>query len=180
MLSAGVQGKLDRIAEIRDEISTLEQELEELLGSPAPTAAPKDKKAEKDERAGKKVRVCSICGKPGHDVRKCPRGVGMHPDNPKPSKGREPCAECGSTGTRHFKTCSRPKGAAPTKAFASPDTSAEIPKEPLTPDQYEKVRSEMHDRNFSTGQFSLINKMRPSEVNSAIRSEDYEDYLATR
>ena len=38
----------------------------------------------------------------------------------------------------------------------------------------------MDDREFMSAKYSLTHKLPPREVNAAIRSTDYEDYLASR
>jgi hypothetical protein len=51
--------------------------------SPKPlTIRDRQKELEATEPVSRKHRVCSICGKPGHDVRKCPDGKRQHLDGP--------------------------------------------------------------------------------------------------
>lgn len=62
-----------------------------LAGEPEREVASKESsKKETVKTTGKKYkkRVCSICSESGHDVRKCPKGKGMHPDNPRDEQMR--------------------------------------------------------------------------------------------
>ena len=52
--------------------------------------------------------------------------------------------------------------------------------EPITKDQYAGLRSAMHDRDFQSGQYASENRVPLAEVNAAVRSRSYDDYLATR
>jgi hypothetical protein len=38
----------------------------------------------------------------------------------------------------------------------------------------------MHKREFQSARYSLVNKLPPKEVNAAIRSTDYDDYIDNR
>jgi hypothetical protein len=38
----------------------------------------------------------------------------------------------------------------------------------------------MHDRGFSSAEYALSRKLSPREVNAAIKSTDYDDYLDNR
>ena len=74
---------------------------------------------------------------------------------------------CGSTGAWHFKTC---KG-----IQQHVDNSEEF-----GPGQYEKIRVAMHDKEFQSARYALINKLSPREVNFAVRSKDYGEYRELR
>jgi DNA-binding CsgD family transcriptional regulator len=50
----------------------------------------------------------------------------------------------------------------------------------LSTDQYDALRRVMFDRHFSSAEYALTVKLSPREVNTAIRSADYDDYLAIR
>lgn len=199
MLSARAEKKLERIVEIQEEMEKLEAELEEILGSPTlPSVGDKGEKREKrtyTKRGGesattrsaekKSGRICSNCGQPGHDLRKCPKGKGVYltDGQEKHRSNREPCAECGSKGSRHFKTCSKYGQRKETiPSFAGSDDSPEAPSpiEPLTSEQYGAIRSAMNDREFMSAKYALVNKLRPTEVNHAVRSSSYEHYLDIR
>lgn len=73
-----------------------------------------------------------------------------------------------------------PRGADKYNAKKEEETAAETRVEPLTPEQYADVRSAMNDREFQSAQYSLVNKLRPSEVNAAIKSDNYQSYLDGR
>lgn len=84
---------------------------------------------------------------------------------------------CGSTGSRHFKTCSQ----SGSRDVQNLTPAREAPKtEALGPDRYEAIRTAMHDRDFSSVQYALTNRYSPREVNAVIKSVDYDDYLMNR
>ena len=89
-----------------------------------------------------------------------------------------PCPECGSKGARHFKICSQ-NGAYTRKVIGEED---QVPTDPkaLTEEQYDDLRDAMHDREFQSARYSLVNKLPPKEVNAAIRSSDYDAYVDSR
>lgn len=82
------------------------------------------------------------------------------------------CSECGSRG-RHFKTCTR---------SGAPNLEALTPKETrsLTENEYAALRDAMNDRDFMSAKYALTHRLSPREVNIAVRSLDYEDYLNDR
>lgn len=189
MISQEAQGRLDRILAIQGELIGLENELEQLLAGTTDNPA-----AEVAGKPEKHTRACSICDKPGHDVRKCPDGKGMHPDNPKnpadKPKGttkakvaelRNQGATVGeiakklglgtATVSYHFTNLKKEEGGISTPRAAS---------EPLTAEQYADLRSAMHDKEFQSASYSLTKKLRPAEVNNAVRSSGYRDYLESR
>jgi hypothetical protein len=85
------------------------------------------------------------------------------------SKKRNKCSLCGKSG--HSKrTCPGLKQHA---------DEAPSPRRFLSREDYDKVRSEMHEHNFMSNQFALTNKLSPKEVNAAVPSIDYEDYRDT-
>ena len=91
---------------------------------------------------------------------------------------KKPC--CGSTGSRHFKTCPQygtPASDAPVRgevSYAGPSKAA------LGPDRYKAIREAMRDKEFQSARYALVNKVSPKEVNAAVRSKDYDDYLEIR
>lgn len=77
------------------------------------------------------------------------------------------CKKCGKQG--HIaKTCT---AVVPTFGDKAQLTTK------LTNQQYDEVRDAMRDREFMSGQYSLTHKLPPREVNAAIRSADYKEYL---
>jgi hypothetical protein len=84
----------------------------------------------------------------------------------------KPC--CGSKGARHFKTCPL-NGKETIRTFAPEQPKKES--SPLDGFQYEALRDAMHDRDFSSAEYALTNRLSPREVNAAIKSADYDDYL---
>jgi hypothetical protein len=103
--------------------------------------------------------------------------VAAKPKNQKKGKNKPAgkrtttCKNCGELG--HIsKTCTN----APKAAEAQQSSEA---REPLSAEQYGAVRTAMHDREFQSGKYSLSSKLSPKEVNAAIRSRNYEDYLDT-
>lgn len=88
------------------------------------------------------------------------------------------CKNCGEPG--HFaKTCPNPTASQDDRMIGS---SAAAPKgrEPLSKEQYNQVRQAMRLDDFMSAEFASANDMPTREVNSAIRSDNYEDYLAIR
>lgn len=108
-------------------------------------------KKKKAEKIGKKQRVCSICGRSGHDVRKCPQGKGMHPDNQRDAQPSER-----------------------SDSMEAPRSVA------FNVDRYEAVREAMQDHDFQSAKYALTNRLSPKEVNATVRSTDYENYLEIR
>jgi len=51
---------------------------------------------------------------------------------------------------------------------------------PLDGFQYEALRDAMHDRGFSSAEYALTNRLSPREVNAAIKSTDFDDYIEHR
>src|SRR3989344_1954319 len=76
---------------------------------------------------------------------------------------------CGSVGPRHKKDCQQASSPTP-----RPHNEA------FGPDRYKAIRAAMHDREFQSARYSLVNKLLPREVNTAVRSKDYTDYLDIR
>jgi Zinc knuckle len=121
--------------------------------------------------------TCKKCGQKGHFAKTCSAQVEPAPKTDAPVRG-ERCTECHTTGSRHFKTCSRNRKET-NPQFVSRETS--VPREePMTEAQYDKLRDDMFNKGFSTLIYSTANKIRPREINVAIRSTDYDDYLASR
>ena len=93
-----------------------------------------------------------------------------HAHRKMPQRAKKEC--CGSTGSRHFKWCTKKDGSA---APTDPTPSAA-----LGPDRYEAIREAMNDREFQSAEYALVHKLSPREVNAAVRSADYTDYLDNR
>lgn len=108
--------------------------------------------------------------------------------NPSPRKVArfqpKPC--CGSTGPRHKKGCAN--GTPYAQSDASKELSDGIRSfhqertkpDPLALAEYSELREAMHDREFQSAQYALTKRLPPREVNTAVRSSSYEDYLAIR
>lgn len=50
----------------------------------------------------------------------------------------------------------------------------------IGPDRFKAIRDAMHGRDFSSAAYALTNKLSPKEVNAAVRSTDYTNYLDIR
>jgi hypothetical protein len=88
-------------------------------------------------------------------------------------KGQKICKNCGKPG--HIaKTCKEP--GSPVAQNEQPSA----PREPLSIEQYDDIRAAMHDREFQSGKYSLSHKLSPKEVNAAVRSSTYQNYLDSR
>lgn len=84
----------------------------------------------------------------------------------------EKCSQCHTTGTRHFKNCPT------TKNFVATVT-ADLRK-PLNEIQYIALRDALHDKEFTSLHYSRDNNLPRWEVNQAIKSVDYRDYIKSR
>lgn len=51
---------------------------------------------------------------------------------------------------------------------------------PLSEEQYDALREAMQDKEFMSARYALVNKVSPREVNHAVRSTSYNDYLDQR
>ncbi len=114
-----------------------------------------------------------------HDAPPTPRKESAKPrETPKKNVGGRKagsvhlCSGCGKQG-HSIRTCPKARGMHPDNP--KPDVTIEIDE-----GQYEKLRDAMHDREFMSAKYALTNKLSPREVNAAIRSTDYEDYLESR
>jgi hypothetical protein len=177
--------RLERIDEVRGEIANLTKELKDLvgLGDMDIVAAPVGR-----GKKGKKNRsTCSICGESGHNVATCAKGKGMHPNNPRENKsagklsnGRmprgvaKPC--CGSKGSRHMKTCRQYRGS-DFGLQADPSIETPKPSRELSSEEYGDLRDAMNDMEFQSIPYALTHKLSPKEVNKAVRSSSYEEYI---
>ncbi len=91
----------------------------------------------------------------------------------------KPC--CGSKGARHFKTCVNfPGNLNKGNNGDEGEKREEKPREPLTMEQYADVKNAIHDGEFQSAKYSLVNKLHIREVNEAIRSNSYDNYLELR
>jgi hypothetical protein len=162
-----------------------EEEVEEVEEEPPP----RSKKAS----ASSIVNGCAECGSPRRHKSNCSK---RSPTTDKViGKGtsfarspRKPCDECGSTGTRHFTTCSM-SGAKPQKPF--------VPTEEMTPVGVEKSNGRtildtplrLTEQEFKEAQVAIIDGLtltqvgfsyphvELSEIRKVTDSLDYEDYL---
>jgi len=96
--------------------------------------------------------------------KKTPRGI--------PGRTVKPC--CGSTGSRHFKTCPLANGGS--KPFA-PEKKATGERTLMERSDYDALRAAMQDKEFQSAQYALVHKIAPTEVNRAVVSRDYEEYV---
>lgn len=96
----------------------------------------------------------------------------------KKAGGQKEKACCGSKGVRHLKTCPN-NGRKMRDKLGGEDIRPEYKpeKRELEESEYDAIRSAMHGRNFSSQQYALVNKLPPKEVNMAVASTDYEDYI---
>lgn len=153
MLSAGVQKKLDRIAEIREDISALELELEQLLSTPAAAVVQKKVRAKK-ESSNKKSSA----------------------------SGRQPCDECGSM-RRHFKTCSlggKSKAQDDVEKQEFEEPQPQDIGDALTSDQFSEVHNLLKEEGLSSHEIADRTGYELKEVNAAITSRKYGMYLFNR
>lgn len=190
-MDAKIEKRLRNIGEligrrqaILEELETVEKEIEYELaaagGSKPLTAA--DKKKVSEPATGK--HKCGNCGKEGHIRRTCPAAVNYHAANEKEKSTRPAKSCCGSTGSRHFNWCKENGTKEPTRSmqdvYTDQNEHASSPRVPLTQEQYDTLREAMHDREFMSAKYALINKLSPAEVNAAVLSVSYENYLITR
>lgn len=98
------------------------------------------------------------------------------------SKQEVRCEECKTTGSRHFNTCSKAKGTSGDLSSMSGATQGHVPQPRVAigPDRYNMIREAMHDKEFQSARYALVNKLSPAEVNAAVRSKDYSEYLDIR
>lgn len=90
---------------------------------------------------------------------------------------KEPCPECGSKGSRHFNTCSL-KGASP-KMIEEATTTA-VSSEPITEAQFDHVKEKQEEGDASSLDLSKEFDCPVREVNIAIFSKSYDEYLEKR
>ncbi len=86
------------------------------------------------------------------------------PKQATPKGSPKPC--CGSMGPRHKNTC--PQNDKPKKSTAT---------EMLNRLQFDDIKDAMRDRDFTSLSYALDNKLPVREVNVALKSKDYEEYL---
>jgi hypothetical protein len=98
----------------------------------------------------------------------------------RPSKAegrssRTPCAECGSKGTKHFKTCSR-------AAFATIANMRPVPTKanPFTEEQYDMLKATQEEGEMVSSAYARDHDLPLGEVNVAMFSRTYEGYLKER
>jgi hypothetical protein len=69
----------------------------------------------------------------------------------------------------------------PKAAQPEPQAHAIAPRvEPMTQDQYANLQDAKFDKRFSTLTYASEHKIRPAEINAAIKSGDYQNYLDIR
>ncbi len=146
--------KIERVRELLAQRDEIGRELGEILGGNL--AAPPAPRRE-TPKPEKKATPTKASGRPVAHTRGTPK----------------PCY--GSTGARHFKTC-KLNGKPSTN---NADATSSVGKD-LTQEQYDELRDAMHDREFMSAKYALTHELSPREVNAAIRSTDYEDYLESR
>jgi hypothetical protein len=92
-------------------------------------------------------------------------------------KRRPKCSICGKPG-HNVMTCPDGKGKHPNNT-PEPTASTKA-SEPLFESEYDELREAMLDREFQSAKYALVHKLSPREVNAAVRSADYADYLDDR
>lgn len=91
----------------------------------------------------------------------------------KTGRKKSACGKCGRAG-HNAKTCAQQEPAEPKPEYQQP------PSEAIGPDRYKAIREAMLDKEFMSGRYAMTNKLSPREVNAAVRSKDYSDYLEIR
>lgn len=139
----------------------------------------------------KKKYGCTKCGKPGHRSKTCSKGLtpkiqsdsiaGRH------SEGK-PC--CGSFGPLHKKGCKNYGVVLPPKErnshtvdqYEEDETQTNDPerankkREVLSLSEFHRIKENMHEGDFSSASYALVNKLPPREVNKMVLAADYEAY----
>jgi hypothetical protein len=169
--------KLSRVEELFAARAAITAELLALMGGKE-QSAPESPSIEV-AADGKKQRKCSVCDQPGHTAKTCkrnaPQQYGFSRDRRKPEK-RGPCSECGSKGTRHFKTCSKAgkeRSITGNAAWAALDDVPAKLSHRMSKHHYAQVKeAQKHDLPADAIARELGVKLK--EVNDAIVSYDYE------
>lgn len=197
-----------RRAAVLEEVATIDKELEYIFGGSRPVVEKKQKTArgtplqnsnkqrKPDEDAKRNDRIFQWLEKgkePSWVAAKC--GVAVQTvynvrSRMKKTTGGGPvggkqgirCEECKTTGSRHFKTCSKAKGTSGDLSDFSSAGKEHVPQPRVAigPDRYAMIHEAMHDKEFQSARYALINKLSPAEVNAAVRSKDYSEYLDIR
>jgi len=140
------QAKLDRLQMLLAERTRIDGEIEELLAGTRIAA-----EHHSDQRQ-----------KPHHEKPAAKtKGVGR----------QHKCSFCGKPG-HSVRTCPQARGAHPEDSSQDSLTKSV----PLTMSQYIELRNAMHDRDFQSAKYALVNRLSPKEVNRAVVSRDYDDY----
>lgn len=171
--------KLDTIRELIAQRDEIDRQLESIIGGSLETLPlPKQTSTQPKER-GQRRQVST--GKR--------RGVGFEERTVKilelAAKGVKPqviADKLGCSKQTVYNTITRKgggmstirKGAPAPAATPAPDTK------PLGVDQYDQLRAAMYDRDFSSAKYALTHRLSPREVNAAIRSSSYDDYIDNR
>lgn len=103
---------------------------------------------------------------------------GRIPDGRGTGWAPKPC--CGSRGASHKKICVNFTTYTRERYQQKPFVAEQAPKNarPLSTEEYEELRSAMLDREFQSAPYALTHKLSPKEVNRAVKSVDYDDYIA--
>ena len=91
----------------------------------------------------------------------------------KSAAGRKPCEECGSIGSRHFKTCSKSGDAKEPEARTILDEPAR-----LNEAEYKEVREQLDDGLTVTEVGFNYPKVELSEIRKARLAESFRDYIS--
>jgi hypothetical protein len=187
--------KLEKVEELiaaRDEITA---ELLALMGEEVDEEEVEEEPAPRQKKghASSTAKGCSECGSPSRHKSTCSKraptndkAIGKGTANARPH--RTPCEQCGSTGTRHFKTCSM-SGSKPQKPFApteemTPVGTAKsngrtILDKPLrlTEQEFTEVSEQIGDGLSLSNIAYSYTHVELSKIYKASESENYADYL---
>lgn len=147
-------------------------------------------------------KVCRICGVPGHMAKTCPKG------NSRGQKSAEARREEQAESSLSDEVKDRIKDMRDHDMTTS-EIAAQLAREldmdeeslkkevekvlsrgadrhtstvtgAIGREQYDAIRTAMHDRDFSSASYSLTRKVPAREVNTAVSSTDYKNYLKIR
>lgn len=159
MLSPAAEQKINRILAIRDEIATLVAELEVLLdlrnAEPGTTAL---------KMSGESKRRFAM-----------PKNRISAEGSIEPVKRGEKKSCCGSKGVRHFGWCKTKGGDG-----VNPTPKTEKLREPMSIMEYDRLKVDANDRNFQSAWYAKDKSLSLYEVNAALVSTTYDDYLIRR
>lgn len=191
----GSPAVLDREKTAKKEIKITKRDGSVGTVAAAPNKTTKRKKGE---------RICKICGTPGHMAKTCPKGnsrglpsartrLEQQAESPLSDELKERIQDMRD---RDMTTTEISRDLAAELDWDVDETKREVEKvmsrhaqrvnetrsgtEAMELDQYKVLRGAMHDRDFSSAQYALSHKIPPKEVNAAVRSKNYDDYLENR